>query len=175
MKKSILSILVILAGLCFFINAQTDSFTVTRSLAIAAPPEIIFDQVNDFHNWEKWSPWAALDPDMTHTYTGPTSGVGASFSWKGNNKVGEGSNTILAIRHPELIQMRSDWIKPMPGSSTVAFTFNPQADTTIVTWQMKGTKNFLAKAIGLIMDCDKMAGDQFETGLLNLKNLIENL
>ena len=44
MKKNMLAILVVLAGLCFFINAQADTFTVTRSLAIAAPPEIIFDQ-----------------------------------------------------------------------------------------------------------------------------------
>ena len=31
----------------------------------AAP--VVFDQVNDFHNWEAWSPWAKLDPAVRNS------------------------------------------------------------------------------------------------------------
>jgi len=28
-------------------------------------------QVNDFHQWDAWSPWAKLDPDAKITFEGP--------------------------------------------------------------------------------------------------------
>jgi len=34
---------------------------------------------------------------------------------------------------------------------------------------MTGTNNFAAKAVGLIMNCDKMVGGMFEKGLANLQ------
>ena len=34
---------------------------------------------------------------------------------------------------------------------------------------MSGARNFMFKAVGLFMDCDKMVGDQFEQGLANLQ------
>jgi hypothetical protein len=39
-----------------------------------------------------------------------------------------------------------------------------------VTWTMSGKNNFIGKAIGLVMNCDKMVGTQFEQGLANLKS-----
>ena len=34
---------------------------------------------------------------------------------------------------------------------------------------MLGEKNFMAKAIGLFMNCDKIVGGQFEEGLAQMK------
>jgi len=36
---------------------------------------------------------------------------------------------------------------------------------------MTGKNNFMAKAFGLIINCDKMCGDAFEKGLVNLKQV----
>ncbi|MEI9863089.1 MAG: hypothetical protein WDN00_00730 [Limisphaerales bacterium] len=41
---------------------RPDDFRVTRSTTIAAPSAGVFAQVNDFHQWEAWSPWAKMDP-----------------------------------------------------------------------------------------------------------------
>ena len=46
--------------------------------------------VNDFHEWQQWSPWEDLDPQMRRTYSGPDAGVGAAYAWEGNRKAGQG-------------------------------------------------------------------------------------
>ena len=38
---------------------------------------------------------------------------------------------------------------------------------------MTGEKNFMAKAIHLFMNMDKMIGGQFEKGLTQIKSLVE--
>jgi hypothetical protein len=60
----------------------------------------------------------------------------------------------------------------MEGDSDVVFTFKPEAAGTRVTWQMDSTNNFMGKAFGLFVDCEKMCGDQFEQGFKNLKEVV---
>ena len=61
----------------------------------------------------------------------------------------------------------------MEGTSTTEFTFKPAGDQTAVTWTMTGHRNFVAKAVCLFMDIDKMVGGDFEKGLANLKSVVE--
>ena len=42
-----------------------------------------------------------------------------------------------------------------------------------MTWSMSGDKNFMAKAIHLFMNMDKMIGGQFEKGLAEMKSIVE--
>jgi hypothetical protein len=39
---------------------------------------------------------------------------------------------------------------------------------------MTGKYNFVCKAVGLVIDCDKMCGGQFEQGLAALKSVVES-
>jgi hypothetical protein len=42
-----------------------------------------------------------------------------------------------------------------------------------VTWSMAGQNNFMAKAVHLFMDMDKMIGGNFEKGLAQMKAVVE--
>ena len=42
-----------------------------------------------------------------------------------------------------------------------------------MTWSMSGKNNFLARAMCLFMNMDKMVGGDFEKGLANLKAIAE--
>jgi hypothetical protein len=42
-----------------------------------------------------------------------------------------------------------------------------------VTWSLDGRNNFTAKAMGLVMNMDKMIGADFETGLAQMKSVVE--
>jgi len=53
------------------------------------------------------------------------------------------------------------------------FTFGPDGDRTLVTWSMTGDKNFMAKAIHLVLDMDKMVGGKFDEGLAQMKAVAE--
>jgi hypothetical protein len=161
--------------LIFFVivAGQPDEFVVSRAGKFSTPPEIIFWHVNDFHKWEAWSPWAKLDPACRYSYAGSAAGTGALFSWSGNNKVGEGNMTILESRPDELVRIKLEFLKPFKATSTSEFTFKPEGYQTAVTWSMSGKNNFMAKAMGLVMNCDKMVGGDFERGLANLKSIVE--
>jgi uncharacterized protein YndB with AHSA1/START domain len=171
-KKLLFGLVVVLAALIIVVAMRPDDFRVERSATIAASPATLFEQVNDQHKFQEWNPWAKIDPHARNSFSGPSSGVGASFSWAGNNDVGEGTSTIVESKPGELVRLKMEFKKPMAGVSTVDFTFKPAADKTVVTWSMYGPNNFIGKAVGLFIDCDKMCGDQFEKGLANLAAVV---
>ena len=140
---------------------------------MSAPPAAVFAQVNDFHNWEAWSPWAKLDPAAKNSFEGAAAGTGAIFKWAGNKEVGEGIMTITVSRPSDLILIKLEFLKPFPAISTTEFTFKPEGNQTVVSWSMAVKKNFMAKAMGLFVNCNKMVGGQFEKGLASMKSVVE--
>src|SRR5262245_56407326 len=178
LKKTILAVVAVIAvlllGFTAMVAMKPNNFRVTRSAKMAAPPAEVFAQVNDFHKWEAWSPWAKLDPNAKNSFEGNTSGEGAIFRWAGNSEVGEGEMTITESREPELIRLKLEFIKPMEDTSDTEFTFKPDGDHTNVTWTMSGTyKTFMSKAMCTLMNMDKMVGGQFEKGLASMKAIVE--
>ncbi len=168
-------ILIAIALIIFatLVAMQPDDFRITRSTAISAPPPAVFAQVNDFHQWEAWSPWAKMDPACKNSYEGQTAGKGAIFSWIGNKKVGAGRMTITESRPAEQILIKLEFLKPFKATNTAEFSFKPQSDQTFVTWTMSGKNNFMGKMFGLIMNCDKMIGGDFKKGLAAMKAIAE--
>lgn len=156
-----------------FVSLRPADFRYTRKGTISATPAEVFAHVNDFHNWEAWSPWAKLDPNATATFEGPSSGEGAKFHWAGNKEVGEGNMTIIESRPNDVIRIRLEFLKPFRATNMSEFTFEPRGSQTEVTWSMYGKNNFMAKLVGLFMDCEKMVGPQFEQGLANMKRVAE--
>lgn len=163
-------VVVLVAGI---VALQPAEFRVARTATIAAPASAVFAQVNDFRNWEAWSPWARRDPAMRKTFEGAPAGVGAVYTWAGNGEVGEGRSTIVASRPDDLIRIRLEFVRPFETTSVAEFTFAPRGTDTAVTWSLTGTKSFVAKAMGLVMSMDRMVGGDFETGLAQLKSVVE--
>jgi hypothetical protein len=173
LKKILLGLAAVIAVFVVIVALQPSHFNYSRSATLAAAPATVFRHVNDVRLWEAWSPWAKLDPNMKVTYKGPSAGVGAVSAWAGNNDVGEGSMTITESRANELVRFRLDFVKPFAATNTAEFTFKPQGNSTVVTWSMSGENNFVCKAVGLFMNCDKMVGAEFEKGLADLKKIAE--
>ena len=113
-----------------------------------------------------------MDPEAIYHFEGPPAGIGASTRWVGK-KTGEGSSTISESRPSDFIRFRLDFIKPMNASNISEFTFIPEGKQTNVTWTMYGKNNFMGKLVGLVMNCEKMVGEQFALGLATLKQLAE--
>lgn len=182
MGKKILRILVIVGVVlvvavgvfAVVVAMQPADYKVVRSTTISAPPEVVFDQVNDFHKWETWSPWEDLDPAMKRTHDGPPSGAGAIYGWVGNDKAGEGQMTITQSKAPERIKIKLEFVRPFQDAADVEFAFQEEGKQTKVTWSMSGKKNdFVSKAVCLCMNMEKMIGGDFEKGLASMKKLVE--
>ena len=173
LKKILLGFLAVLVVFLIVVACQPPDFAIARSAAMAAAPAAVFAQVNDFHKWEAWSPWAKLDPAMKTTYEGPSSGTGAIYSWAGNDQVGEGRMTIVDSRPGELVRIKLEFLKPFPATNQADFAFKGEGAQTSVTWTMTGRKNFLQKGFCMFMDMDKMVGGDFEKGLAQMKAVVE--
>jgi len=169
----LIALALIVIAFVIVVAMQPSEFRIVRSATMSAPAADVFAQVNDFHNWQAWSPWAKLDPAAKSTYEGPAAGVGAAFAWSGNNKIGEGRMTVIESRPNVLVRFKLDFLKPFKASNTAEFTFKPEGNQTAVTWSMYGKNNFLSKAVGLFMNCDKMVGGQFEQGLAQMNSVTE--
>jgi uncharacterized protein YndB with AHSA1/START domain len=167
----LVAVMAILAGV---IVMQPAEYSVVRTATINAPPPVVYGLINDFHQWEQWSPWAKLDPNMKTTYSGPPAGPGASYHWIGNDDVGEGRMTIKDSTPNDRVSIDLEFIKPFESRSVTTFTLKPEgAAGTAVSWTMAGQNNFMSKAMTLFMSMDKMVGNDFEKGLAQMKAVAE--
>ena len=169
----ILALVFIALILIVVVTGQSNEFAVSRQIKIAAPREQVFPHVNELRNWEAWNPWAPLDPNCKMTYSGPPAGVGASYAWSGNNKIGAGQNTITDSKPSELVRFRLEFLKPMAATNMAEFRFQDENGQTLVTWSMSGKRNLPGKIFGLFLNCDKMCAGQFDKGLAQIKSLVE--
>jgi hypothetical protein len=173
LKKILIGLVIIGVVFAVIVALQPSEYRVVRTATISAPAPVVFQQVNDFHNWNAWSPWAKLDPAMKQTYEGAPAGAGAIYTWAGNGQVGAGRMTLTVSRPNELVRIKLEFLKPFASTAATEFTFKPEANQTTVTWSMAGEKNFIAKAFGLFMNMDKMIGGDFEKGLAQMKSVAE--
>jgi hypothetical protein len=151
---------------------MADTFRLARSTFIQAPPATVHALVNDFHEWEKWSPWVKMDAGrLSQTYEGPSSGVGAGYTWVGP-KTGKGRMEILAST-PAHIGVALDFIAPMKRNNKADFTFTPEAGGTKVEWAMTGPMGLFDKIMQMFFSMEKMVGPSFEQGLAGIKALAE--
>src|SRR6516225_1182766 len=167
---SLAALIVIVAGI---IATRASTFRVERTTRIDAPLDVVFALVNDLHAWDRWSPWAHLDPSMKLTYGGPPSGTGATYHWVGNDKVGEGDMRITESKPPQDLVIRLEFIKPMANVNRTEFTFKPDGSGTKVDWVMTGPLNFMGKGMDLFVGMDKMIGPDFEKGLTGMRREAE--
>ena len=169
----LIAIAALVVVLVLVVASRPSAFRIERSIVIAAPPERAFVQVIDFRAWSGWSPYEKKDPQMKRTLGGAPSGRGATYAWAGNNEVGEGRMTIVESTEPSRIAIKLEFLKPFAATNLATFTFVPGPDGTKVTWAMDGKNGFMGKAISLVMDMDKMVGDDFQRGLVALKSIAE--
>jgi hypothetical protein len=174
LKWTLAAVAAVIVVFLIVVALQPSDFKVERSATMRAPAPAAFAQVNDFQNWQAWSPWEKVDPALKRQFEGPKAGAGAVYAWQGNKDVGEGRMTIMESRPGELVRIKLEFFKPFAATNTAEFSFKPAgADTTAVTWSMAGQNNFLSKAICLFVDMDRMVGGMFDQGLTQMKAIVE--
>ena len=173
LKKLAIALVLVVAAVLILATRQPDTFRVERSIVINAPAEKVVAHIDDFHQWEQWSPFEKLDPAMKKTHTGAAKGKGAVYAWQGNMKAGEGRMEIVEASASN-VTMDLHFLKPFETSNVAEFRLEPQgAGATKVTWSMHGPNLFIGKVISVFISMDKMVGPDFEDGLAKLKSIAE--
>jgi uncharacterized protein YndB with AHSA1/START domain len=168
----VIATLVVILAVLIYAATKPDTFHVERSIDIKAPPEKIFSFLNDFHLWNKWTPYNK-DPAMKKTFGGSAKGKDATYAWEGNKEVGKGEISIVESTPSSRIVFDLHMIEPFEGRNHVVFALRAAGEATTVSWIMDGKQAYFVKVMDLFFSMDKMIGKDFEIGLARLRTVAE--
>lgn len=154
-----------------FLPYQVD---VSRSISINAAPHKVYGILSDLKTYNSWMPWNQKDKAMKITWGPLTAGNGAWYSWDSRLKeVGQGKLTIVAAAPDSLVATSLEF-GGFDRPALANWTIHPEGNSSRVTWTMHTElgRNPLARWFGLFFD--KMIGPDFENGLAQLKEKMEN-
>lgn len=106
---------------------------ISESIWINAPEKIVFNQVEDLHNWSKWSEFLRKDPEIQLKFFNHGVGEASGFEWRSyNRKIGEGTLKILrSVKYGSItFQMNSD----LHGEFVNTMTFGVENDGVRLAW-----------------------------------------
>lgn len=150
-----------------------NEYKVEKSIEINKERSEVHNFMKYFSNFDKWSPWSEMDPDMKVEISGDDGTVGAQYYWKGNDDVGEGKMTITSIRDSE-IKIDLQFMEPFEAESPTVYKLKDSENGTEVSWYMEGEMSYPWNIFMLMMDMEEAIGKDFDNGLTKLKSAIEN-
>ncbi len=169
------ALVIIVIGLGFVLPDRAE---VERQIIVNAPQEEVFALISDFGEWERWSPWAQIDPDAEYTLSGE--GVGQKMEWKSDHReVGSGSQVVTVLDPPAL--MTTDLDFGDMGRAKAHFRLVPTTEgNTRVIWSLETNMREgvplrmqpMSTYMGFFMD--DFMGPVYEEGLANLKRVAED-
>lgn len=150
------------------------NYHVERSIVIGKPVPLVMDHISDLNHYSQWNPWQQADPSSKSTITGNPHHPGHKYAWVGK-KVGMGSLTLVS-KDPSHIAFLLEFLKPWKSKANDNWHFESwgNGDQTKVTWQNNGELPWpMARLMGPMIT--RNLNVQFQTGLENLKKLVEGL
>lgn len=145
---------------------------VQRTIFVECSQDVVYDLVNNFRNWQSWSPWKEEDSDMVASYTGPESGKGAKQTWK-SEKSGNGSMEIIDNSPPDMVRYdvsftgEENWLQGK-------FEIKQEGNGSNVVWSFyskEPSNNPISRIMSFIYT--PMVEKSFEKGLKNIKEVCE--
>jgi uncharacterized protein YndB with AHSA1/START domain len=175
--KKILFVLLGIIGLVLLIAlVAPKDFKIVREVQIAKPKQEVFDYIKYLKNQEEYSKWQTMDPGMKKTFEGVDGSPGFIAAWDSENPdVGIGEQEILKVTDGERIDMELRFKEPMEDTQLAYMTTEAiSPNDTRVVWGFDMHMAYPMNVMALVMDFDKMIGDDLQTGLDNLKLKLES-
>ena len=150
-------------------------YAVEREVVINKPVDNVFGYVKYLKNQDSYSRWAQMDPAMKKDFRGTDGQPGAVSSWNSQmDDVGQGEQEIKAIEDNKRIDYEIRFIRPMESTEQAYISTDAVSQNqTRVKWGFKGSMPYPFNFMGAFMNFDEMIGKDLETGLVNLKTLLE--
>lgn len=163
---------VLIAGalLALFGLFAKQEYLIERQIAIAAPPELVYDQVRYFRNFRVWSPWAGLQADIR--LEGEDGLPGAAYHWSGEGETGSGTMVLKAVA-PQRLDFEVSTTRPYRSTSPTWFVVAADSHLTRVTWGFRMQISYPWNGLAMFTDVNTYVGKDFARGLENLKRHCE--
>jgi hypothetical protein len=167
------AIVVLLLVVALFVKKD---YAVERNVVVNRPVESVFNYIKYLKNMDNYSVWAQRDPNMKKTFSGEDGTVGAISTWDSENPdVGKGEQEITNIVANQRMDFELRFKEPFEATDQAYFIVQAINDsTTNVKWGFTGSMDYPMNLLLLTMDMEKMVGGDLQTGLDNLKKLLES-
>lgn len=174
LKKLLIMLLALVAILVVVGFLLPDDFHLERSVTIDAPACTVFAQLENFHRFNAWSPWADIDPNAEYSISGTPKSIGHKMSWASEDRnVGSGTQEITALEPYRRVESHLDFGDQ--GQADVFFDLQPDGDAVKVVWGFDTSSegNLIGRYFNFFLD--SMIGPDYEKGLSRLKAIAEAL
>lgn len=149
-------------------------YDVSRTVVINRSREEVFSFVRQLKKQPLWNPWFKRDQDALLKYKGEDGKVGASFYWKGNNRVGEGIQRIVKTKQGKVFETKLLFVKPVKVNAlTYIGVKEIDSEKTKMVWGTRGNLAFPLTIISIFYSPEKALGDKLDEGLKELKRILE--
>lgn len=168
----VVSILVLVLVIALFVKKE---YEIEREVVITKNKQQVFEYVKYLKNQDNYSKWNMTDPNSKREYKGEDGTVGFYTSWDSENKnVGKGEQTIAKLVEGERVEFDLHFIKPFDGKAKSYIALEALSETqTKVKWGFNSSMPYPMNIMRVVMNMEKMLGDDLQTGLNNLKNILE--
>jgi hypothetical protein len=167
LKKIIVVLLIIVAIPLILALFVSKDFHSEREIVIEKPVEEVYNYIRYVKNQDNFGTWQLSDPDMKTQAEGIDGEIGFKYRWEGK-KTGKGSQTIINLVNNQKVETELDFGFGDPAKSYF-LTEEVSSNQTKVIWGISGRTPYPWNLVSLFYDM----GNDFEKGLLNLKNLLE--
>jgi Polyketide cyclase / dehydrase and lipid transport len=173
LKNLFIALVVIVAVGGIVLYFLPNHYSVSNSIEINKPADVVYAQLSDYNKWSAWSPWREADPEAKITINGTPGTPGHKMSWDGK-KSGMGTITIISAGTNQFVYSQLDFIKPFQATAKDMMKLESADGKTKVTWTNTGGLPFpLGRLMGLSID--KMLGGDQRKGLQKLKTFAESM
>lgn len=175
MKKIVIGLLILIALPLVAAVFIPKEYAVEREIVINRPREQVFEYVKFLKNQDNFSKWASMDPHMEKTYRGTDGTVGFVSAWASDSSdVGSGEQEITALNEGERIDYELRFKEPFESTSPAYMLTEAQGENqTSVKWGFQGRMDYPMNLMLVVMDFEEMIGNDLETGLQQLKTILE--
>ncbi len=165
-KYTFFLLLILLIAFAIYVFSLDDNFKVERSRVINAPANLVYNEISDLKNWEKWSPWKEKDTTLVFEYSKSTDKEGDYFRFideRGNPQ----KLTNLTLQNDTLIIQN---LGNQERLQEFKWQIIPQKDKVKLIWTVSGelplTERFYAKQM------NEMIGPMMTRGLERIDNAV---
>ena len=150
-------------------------YQVEREIVIDKHKDSVFQFISHLKNQNLYSVWAKTDPNMKASFSGTDGMAGFVSYWDSKNKsVGKGSQTITRIVEGDSMYTHLRFEVPFEAEDdSYMSTKYIDSNHTKVIWGFNGDYPYPLNIMKLFINMDQMIGNDFNTGLQNLKSLLE--
>lgn len=168
----ILGLVAILLIVALFVHKD---YAVVREVNINKPKQEVFDYIKFIKNQDYYSVWVKRDPAMQREFKGTDGTVGFISAWDSQVKgVGTGEQEIMKITEGERMDVELRFKKPFEATDYGYLTTESlDSNQTKVKWGFYGTMKYPFNLMLAFMSMDDMVGKDLETGLTDLKSILE--